>query len=181
MENKEIFTIGDFKFKKSIDAETIQKKVKELAEQITEDYKGKSLTYIIVLKGAFIYASDLIRNIPLRSEILFIDSKSYGKNFKSTGEVSLDLLNIDIKDKDVIIIEDIIDSGKTMKSVIAALQKLNPASVKITAILSKPAMREVELNINYLGFEVPPDFIVGYGLDYAEEGRHLPDIYAKID
>lgn len=181
MKNDEFFTIGNYKFKKYIDAATIQEKVKEIAKQITKDYKDKKLTYIIVLKGAFIYASDLIRNVPLPSEILFIDSKSYGKNFKSTGKVTLDLLNIDIKAKDIIIIEDIIDSGKTMKSVIAALRELNPASVKITAILSKPSMREVSLDIDYLGFEMPPKFIVGYGLDYAEEGRHLPDIYIKID
>ena len=181
MEKSNIFTIGDYKFEKKIDAKIIQDKVHELAARITKDYEGKQITYIIVLKGAFIYASDLIRNIPLRSEILFIDSKSYGKNFKSTGKVSLNLLNINITGKDILIVEDIIDSGKTMKAVMEALRNLNPASINLTAIFSKSSLREVELKVKYQGFEIPPDFIVGYGLDYAEQGRHLPDIYAKID
>ncbi len=181
MEKNDTFTIGKFKFEKKISAEIIQDKVREIAARITEDFEGRQLTYIIVLKGAFIYASDLIRNIPLRSEILFIDSKSYGTNFKSTGEVSLNLLNIDISGKDVLIIEDIVDSGKTMKAVIEALKELNPSSISLTAIFSKSSLREVELEVDYLGFDIPPDFIVGYGLDYAEQGRHLPDVYAKID
>lgn len=181
MEKNNTFTIGKFKFEKKISAEKIQDKVREIAARITKDFEGKQLTYIIVLKGAFIYASDLIRNIPLRSEILFIDSKSYGKNFKSTGEVSLNLLNIDISGKDVLIIEDIIDSGKTMKAVIEALKELNPSSISLTAIFSKSSLREVELKVDYLGYDIPPDFIVGYGLDYAEQGRHLPDVYAKTD
>ena len=180
MMNSDIFQIGDFTFKKNIDEDTIKNKVRELATEINKDYSGKNLTFIVVLRGAFIFASDLLREIELATEILFVDSKSYGSNMKSTGKVVLNLGDIDIKNKDVIIIEDIVDSGRTLKKLSDSLAQQNPNSIEIAAILSKPEERIVNLDVKYLGFEIPSDFVIGYGLDYNEQGRHLPHIYSKI-
>ncbi len=180
MSNKDFFVIGDYKFAKKIDRSDIRKRVSKLAEQIRNEHSGHNLTYIVVLKGAFVFAADLIREINLPSEILFIDSKSYGSNFKSSGKVVLNLNDIDIKNKNILIIEDIIDSGKTMKALLQALHKQQPESVEIVAFLSKPESRETELFVKYIGYDIPPDFVIGYGLDYAEQGRHLPDIYTKL-
>jgi hypoxanthine phosphoribosyltransferase len=180
MNNKDIFVVNEYIFKKKIDSSDIRKRVKELALDIRKAYTGKKITYIIVLKGAFVFAADLIREINLPSEILFIDSKSYGQNFKSTGKIVLNLNDININGKNVIIIEDIIDSGKTMKVLLDALHKQKPKSIQIAAFLSKPESREAELFVKYTGYDMSPDFVVGYGLDYAEQGRHLPHIFAKV-
>jgi hypoxanthine phosphoribosyltransferase len=180
MNKNDTFVIDNYTFKKKIDAGDIRKRVIQMAQEIRSEFTQKKLTYIVVLKGAFIFAADLIREINLPSEILFIDSKSYGKNFKSTGKVVLNLNDININGKNIIIIEDIIDSGKTMKALLEALREQKPETIEIAAFLSKPDALETELNIKYTGYEIPPDFVIGYGLDYAEQGRHLPHIFAKI-
>jgi len=180
MPNKDLFQIGEYIFKKKIDKDIINQKVTELAQRINDDYRGKDLTFIIVLRGAFVFAADLIRNIELPTEVFFVDSKSYGNNLQSSGKVNLNLGDIDLVGRDVIIIEDIVDSGHTLKKLTAAFKIQKPNSIQIAAILSKPAQREVEIDVKYVGFEIPPDFVVGYGLDYDEKGRHLPHIYSKI-
>jgi hypoxanthine phosphoribosyltransferase len=181
MSDIDTFIINQYVFKKKIDADKIRKRVEELAASIRNDYKAaKKMTYIVVLKGAFIFAADLIREINKPSEIIFVDAKSYGMNLKSTGKVVLNLGDLDLEDKYVLIIEDIIDSGRTMKALTDELNRQKPHTMEIAAFLSKPEAREVELDIKYIGYKIPPDFVIGYGLDYAEEGRHLPHIYSKI-
>ena len=174
------FVINDHTFRKRIDKSDIEKRVNELAAAIRNDFAGKTITYLIVLKGAFVFAADLIRAINLPSEIIFIEAKSYGEKMKSSGKVVLNHNKLNLNGKNILIIEDIIDSGNTMKTLTESFRSQNPEMLEIAAFLSKPSVREVELNIKYVGFEIPPDFVIGYGLDYAEQGRHLTHIYAKI-
>ncbi len=181
MTDSDTFLINEYVFKKKIHADSIKEKVEELASIIRSDYKdADTITYIIVLKGAFVFAADLIREINVASEIIFIDAKSYGMNLKSSGKVVLDIGDLDLSGKYVLIIEDIIDSGQTMAALIKELSTQKPKMMEIAAFLSKTEAREVALDIKYVGYEIPPDFVIGYGLDYAEQGRHLPHIYSKI-
>jgi len=158
-------------------ADEIAQKVKEIGKKITEDYQGKELLLVCTLRGASIFFSDLVRNIDLDIKIDFIATTSYGASTKTSGEVKLTKdLNTPIVGKHVIIVEDIVDSGLTLKYVKRMLEARDPASVKICSILDKPSGRRTELTADYYGFVVPDVFIVGYGLDYAERYRQLPDI-----
>ena len=157
--------------------EEIAAKVKEIGEAISRDYKGQELLLVCTLRGASIFFADLVRNIDLDIKIDFIATTSYGASTKTSGEVKLTKdLNTPIEGKNVIIVEDIVDSGLTLKYVKRMLEARNPASVKICSILDKPSGRRTELTADYTGFEVPNVFIVGYGLDYAERYRQLPEI-----
>ena len=157
--------------------EQIAKKVKEMAQKINEDYVGKDILLVPTLKGSFMFASDLIRNIKLPCDIDFIALSSYGNAAETSGKVKITKdLTMDISNKHLIIIEDIIDSGVTMDFLINYLKLKNAASVEIATLLNKPARRKKEINIKYSGFEVEDQFLVGYGLDYAEKYRNLPYI-----
>lgn len=157
--------------------EQIAKKVKEMAQKINEDYVGKDILLVPTLKGSFMFASDLIRNIKLPSDIDFIALSSYGNAAETSGKVKITKdLTMDISNKHLIIIEDIIDSGVTMDFLINYLKLKNAASVEIATLLNKPARRKKDINIKYSGFEVEDQFLVGYGLDYAEKYRNLPYI-----
>ena len=157
--------------------EQIAEKVAEIGKKISEDYKGKELLLVCTLRGASVFFADLIRNIDLDIMIDFIATTSYGASTKTSGEVKLTKdLNTPIIGKHVIIVEDIVDSGLTLKYVKRMLEARDPASVKICSILDKPSGRRTELTADYYGFEVPNVFIVGYGLDFAERYRQLPDI-----
>lgn len=160
-----------------IEEEELQAKVAELGTLITRDYKGKNLLIICVLKGAVIFTSDLIRKIDLPLDIDFMAISSYGANTKSSGVVRiLKDLDMSIEGKDVLIVEDIIDSGLTLAYLVENLKSRGPESVEICTILDKKERRTIDLDIKYTGFVVPDEFVVGYGLDYAEKYRNLPYI-----
>jgi hypoxanthine phosphoribosyltransferase len=160
-----------------ITSSQIQEKVRELGELITKDYRGEKPLLVGVLRGAVIVLGDLMRNIDLPCEIDFMDISSYGTGTSSSGVVRiLKDLEEDITDRHVLVIEDIVDTGLTLSYLRRSLLARKPTSLEICALLSKPSRRRVELDIKYLGFEVPDEFVVGYGLDYAGAYRNLPDI-----
>jgi len=155
----------------------IQKKISELAKKITEDYAGKKLVLVGVLKGSFIFMADLVRAIELPLSLDFMAVSSYGNRTTTTGAVEITKdLGADIEGCDVLIVEDILDSGVTLNYLINYLEVRNPASIRICTLLDKPERRKVEVFAHYKGFEVPDEFVVGYGLDYAEKYRNLPYI-----
>jgi hypoxanthine phosphoribosyltransferase len=160
-----------------ITSSQIQEKVRELGELITKDYWGEKPLLVGVLRGAVIVLGDLMRNIDLPCEIDFMDISSYGTGTSSSGVVRiLKDLEEDITDRHVLVVEDIVDTGLTLSYLRRSLLTRKPASLEVCALLTKPSRRRVELDIKYLGFEVPDEFVVGYGLDYAGAYRNLPDI-----
>ena len=160
-----------------ITSQEIDDKVREIGVRITEDYKGEKPLLIGILRGAVVIMSDLMRNIDLQCELDFMDISSYGTGTSSSGVVRiLKDLEEDITDRHVLIVEDIIDTGLTLSYLLRSLQARKPASLEICALLSKPSRRRADLDVRYLGFEVPDEFVVGYGLDYAGAYRNLPDI-----
>ncbi len=155
----------------------IEEKVREIGERITEDYAGEKLLLVGILRGAVIVMADLMRKINLPCEIDFMDISSYGSGSSSSGVVRiLKDLEGDITDRHVLVVEDIIDTGLTLSYLRRSLLARRPASLEICSLLSKPSRRRAELEVKYLGFEVPDEFVVGYGLDYAGAYRNLPDI-----
>ena len=163
-------------YKVLLDHETIQARVKELGERITRDYQGKEPVVICMLKGAVYFFADLTKNIKLPLMLDFARLSSYRNGTKS-GQMELIYdITAKIEGRDVIIVEDIVDSGKTLSYFIKLLKTRNPASVKICAFLDKKERREVEINVDYVGFDIPCGFVIGYGLDYAEKYRNLPYI-----
>jgi hypoxanthine phosphoribosyltransferase len=160
-----------------IPSSEIQEKVGEMGEHITEDYRGERPLLVGILRGAVVVLGDLMRNIDLPCEIDFMDISSYGTGTSSSGVVRiLKDLEEDITDRHVLIVEDIIDTGLTLSYIRRSLLARKPASLEICALLSKPSRRRVELDVKYLGFEVPDEFVVGYGLDFSGAYRNLPDI-----
>ena len=160
-----------------IPSSEIQERVRELGARITEDYRGERPLLIGVLRGAVVVMGDLMRNIDLPCEIDFMDISSYGAGSTSSGVVRiLKDLDEDITGRHVIVIEDIVDTGLTLSYLMRSLRARKPASLEICALLIKPSRRRVELPVKYLGFEVPDEFVVGYGLDFAGAYRNLPDI-----
>ncbi|TXT57222.1 MAG: Hypoxanthine-guanine phosphoribosyltransferase [Promethearchaeota archaeon] len=159
--------------------EQIKKEVKRLGQEISKDYKNKNLIIIGVLKGAFMFLSDLIREIKVIMEIEFIELSSYrGKNTESSGEIKIIKdVHKNLSNKHVLVVEDIVDTGFTISFLRERVRKENPASLKVCSLTSKPARREKKVNIDYLGFEVPNKFVVGYGIDYDEKYRNLREIY----
>jgi hypoxanthine phosphoribosyltransferase len=160
-----------------IDEDELKKIVERLGKQITEDYKGKDLLLIGVLKGSIIFMADLMRAIDLPCNIDFMAVSSYGNGTESSGRVKINKdLDNDIQGKDIIIIEDILDSGKTLYYLRDILSARKPASIKICTLFDKPERREADIKADYVGSLVPNEFIVGYGLDYSEYYRNLPFI-----
>jgi len=155
--------------------EMIQKRVKELGDELTKDYAGKSLLLIGVLKGCFIFFADLARHIDLDCEVRFLTASSYGFSSVSSGKVNIDReIDFDVEGKDVLIIEDILDSGITLTALRAFVAKHKPASLRLCTLLDKPERRQLPITAEYTGFECPNEFVVGYGLDYGERYRNLP-------
>jgi hypoxanthine phosphoribosyltransferase len=160
-----------------ISSKEIEDKVREIGARITEDYRGEKPLLIGILRGAVVVMSDLMRNIDLQCELDFMDISSYGTGTSSSGVVRiLKDLEEDITNRHILIVEDIIDTGLTLSYLMRSLHARKPASLEICALLSKPSRRRAELDVRYLGFEVPDEFVVGYGLDYAGAYRNLPDI-----
>ena len=160
-----------------LNEEVIKEKIKELSLRISNDYKGRDLLIVGVLKGSVIFASELIKNITIPCEIDFMAVSSYGTSSETTGVVRiLKDLDHEISGKDIIIVEDIVDSGVTLNYLLRYLLSRNANSVEIVSLLTKPSRRKVDVECKYIGFEVPDEFLVGYGLDYAEKYRNLPFI-----
>ncbi len=169
--------VHDKYFSPYLSEETIAEKVKELAAQINTHYKDKKPLFIAILNGSFMFAADLFRQITIEAEISFIKLASY-KGTKSTGHVLTAIgLDADITNRDVIIVEDIIDTGKTLFHFLPQLQNHHPASLKIAVLLHKPEATVHAIHIDYTCFSIPDKFVVGYGLDYDGYGRNLPAIY----
>jgi len=153
----------------------LEKRIDELGKEMTKDYEGKDLFVVGVLKGANIFMSDLIRKIDLPMHIDFMAVSSYGMSTESSGTVRiLKDLDFSIEGKDVLIVEDIIDSGLTLEYLTRILMQRKPSSLSICTLLDKPDRRKVDLEIDYIGFNIPDAFIVGYGIDFAESYRNLP-------
>lgn len=169
--------VHDKSFETYLPEETIQKRVKEIASEINRDYAGKRPLFIAILNGSFMFASDLFKNLEVESELCFIKLASY-KGMKSSGNVVTSIgLEDDLFGKDVIIVEDIVDTGKTLHNFLPKLMHQQPASLKIAALLHKSEATKYPLSLDYIGFDIPDKFVVGYGLDYDGLGRNLKEIY----
>jgi hypoxanthine phosphoribosyltransferase len=161
-----------------LEKDEIHKIVADVAQRISTDYQDKELILIGVLKGSFIFLSDLMRHLSVGTKVDFIGASSYGSGTSSTEQVKITkTIGIDIRGKDVLIVEDIIDTGLTMVDIIAYLKSLRPRSVKVCTLLDKKERRKRAVHIDYIGTKVPKGFLVGYGLDFDEHYRNLPGIY----
>lgn len=160
-----------------IDSENLQNKIREIGEQISIDYEDKNLVLICILRGAVMFLSDLLKNISIPVTIDFLSVSSYGQSTESSGVVKIRKdIDTDISNCHVIVVEDIVDSGLTLKYIHDYLKQHQPASVKTCALLDKSEAHQISLNIDYSGFQIGNDFVVGFGLDYAEKYRNLPYI-----
>ena len=176
-----IIQVLDKKFKPYIKAQQIQEQIADLAKQINEDYAGKKPLFIAILNGSFMFASDLFKELTIEAEICFIKLASY-KGTKSTGNVITSIgLDESLKNRHVIIVEDIVDTGKTLFEFLPQLINQQPTSLKIAALLHKPEALAFPITIDYLGFKVPNKFLLGYGLDYDGLGRNLKEIYQLVE
>ena len=176
-----VINILDKKFETSYPEEEILKRVKAVADRINTDMAGKNPLLLAVLNGSFMFAADLMRMITIPCEISFVKLASY-QGTTSTGEIKEVIgINEDLTGRTVIIVEDIVESGLTMKRMIDTLGPRNPASIHICTLLLKPEKLKIDLNIEYAAMEIPNDFIVGYGLDYDQQGRNLRDIYTLVE
>ena len=174
--------LKDKTFQVSIPAEKIQEAVIQMAKKINKDYGGKKLPlFISILNGSFMFTADLFKHVDFVCEVTFLKLTSY-KGTSSTGAVrQLIGVNESIQGRDVIVLEDIVDTGITLEQILGQLRSFEPASVRVASLLFKPEAYQKNFEIDYIGMEIPNDFIVGYGLDYDGLGRNLPDIYSVID
>lgn len=169
--NGEVFTV-------LLSEDQIQNRTKELAVQISKDYSGKVPVFIGVLNGAFIFMADLIKNVNINCEIDFFKLSSYGDSKISSGKVKLlKELNCDVTGRDIIIVEDIVDSGLSVKYIEEIFKEHKPASMSVVSLLRKPQSIKYEIKIDYIGFNIPSKFVIGYGLDYEQKYRNLKSIY----
>mgnify|MGYP004453981617 FL=1 len=176
-----VVKIKDKTFKTSIPEAQILERVKAVAERINTDMADKNPLLLAMLNGSFVFAADLMREITVPCEISFVKMSSY-QGTSSTGKVKQLLgLNEDIKGRTVIIVEDIVESGLTLKTLLETLKEKEPADVQICTLLFKPDCLQVPLDIKYVAMEIPNDFILGYGLDYEQQGRNLRDIYTVVE
>jgi hypoxanthine phosphoribosyltransferase len=173
------YELGEVMIKKQI----IQERVRELAFDISSAYGDRELVIIGVLKGAVVFLSDLVRELPvsMNTELDFLGVTSYGSSTESSGVVRITKdLDIDINGKNVIIVEDIVDTGLTLSYLVNILREREPEMLEICALLDKPSRRKTEIEISFKGFEIPDEFVVGYGLDYSGKWRNLPEIYTLV-
>jgi hypoxanthine phosphoribosyltransferase len=172
-----LIRVHDKTFEPYLTAKEIDAAIGKLAEQINRDYQGKKPLFISILNGSFMFASDLFRKLTIEAEICFIKLASY-KGTKSTGHVITAIgLDMDLIHRHLIVLEDIVDTGKTLDQFLPQLNNQQPASLKICALLHKPEATVFPIPIHYLGFSIPNKFVVGYGLDYDGLGRNIPEIY----
>ena len=160
-----------------ISSREIQQRTCELGREISRDFAGEEVFFICILKGAFLFFSDLIRSVTVPLEIGFMGCASYGNETVSSGKLHFYLdLKEDIKGKNVIVVEDIVDTGLTIQNICKSLKAKGPKKLKVASLLSKPSCRKVDISIDYLGFEIEDQFVIGYGLDYEQKLRELPYI-----
>ncbi|HWC53959.1 MAG TPA: hypoxanthine phosphoribosyltransferase [Chitinophagaceae bacterium] len=172
-----VIRIHDKEFETYLSSESIAQRVKEMADAINRDYSGKRPLFIAILNGSFIFAADLFRHLTIEAELCFIKLASY-KGMKSSGKVVTSIgLEEDIFGKDVVIVEDIVDTGKTLHGFLPKLLHQQPNTLKIATLLHKPEATEYPLQLDYTGFAIPDKFVIGYGLDYDGLGRNLKEIY----
>ena len=158
-------------------ADQIQERVEQLAQSVNADFAGQELVVVGILAGSFIFLADLVRRITVPLVIDFMDLSSYGTSTESSGEVRiLKDLEMPVEGKNVLVVEDIVDTGLTLKYVVGVLNKRRPQKLKVCVLLDKPSRRKTDFVPDYCGFTIPDEFVVGYGLDYAEKYRNLPDI-----
>jgi hypoxanthine phosphoribosyltransferase len=176
----ELITVHDKQFKPYISAEKISDEIKRVASEINKDYTGRKPLFIAILNGAFMFAADLFKEVTIEAEICFIKLASY-KGIKSSGQVLTAIgLDVDLVGRDIIVIEDIVDTGNTLSKFLPQLENHHPASLKIAALLHKPKAMVHPIKIDYLGFNVPDKFLLGYGLDYDGLGRNIKEIYQLV-
>ena len=169
--------MADYHIEVMIPEDEVDKRIKEIGEQITKDYAGKQVHLICVLKGGSFFLCELAKRINLDVSLDFMSVSSYGGDTKSSGVVKIVKdLDESIKDKDVLIVEDIVDSGRTLSYLLSMMKDRKPASLKLCTLLDKPSRRVMDVNVDYTGFEIPDEFVVGYGLDYDQKYRNLPYI-----
>lgn len=165
------------KIKVMISEDDVDARIKELDDQISKDYAGKQVHLVCILKGSVFFTCELAKRITVPVSMDFMSVSSYGDGTKSSGVVRIAKdLDETLEGKDVLVIEDIIDSGRTLSYLLEVLQKRNPASMRLCTLLDKPDRRTHEVHVDYVGFEIPDEFVVGYGLDYAQKYRNLPYI-----
>lgn len=175
-----VIKVHDKSFETYLSEEVIQKRVKDIAGAINKDYAGKKPLFIAILNGSFMFASDLFKHLSIEAELCFIKLASY-KGMKSSGKVVTSIgLEEDLFGKEVIIVEDIVDTGKTLHKFLPKLLHQQPKSMKIAALLHKSEATEYPLTLDYVGFDIPNKFVVGYGLDYDGLGRNLKEIYQLV-
>lgn len=173
--------VHDKRFSTYISAEEINKQIKRIADEINRDYSNKRPLFIAILNGSFMFASDLFKELHIESEICFIKLASY-KGIKSTGQVVTSIgLDVALKDREVIVIEDIVDTGKTLSEFLPQLEAQSPSSLKVATLLHKPEALQHPLQLDYVGFTVPNKFLLGFGLDYDGLGRNLKEIFQLKD
>jgi hypoxanthine phosphoribosyltransferase len=172
-----MITVNNLQFKPFIAAETIQQRIDELGVALRERYAGQQPLFIGILNGAFIFTADLVRTAGVECEVTFMRLSSYA-GLQSTGQVTTNMgLDIEIKDRHVILVEDIIDSGRTLYELSKSMREQGPASVAIATLLLKPDALQFPLEADFVGFSIPSKFVIGYGLDYNQAGRELKEIY----
>lgn len=177
----DVIHVHDKQFEPYIDAAAITARVQELAADLNRDYKDKRPLFIAILNGSFMFAADLFKYLRIDAEICFIKLASY-KGTRSTGNVITAIgLDMELYDRDVVIVEDIVDTGKTLSEFLPQLKHQQPASMKIVALLHKPDALVFPIGIDYLGFSIPNKFVVGYGLDYDGLGRNIPEILKLVE
>ena len=175
-----LIKVHDKSFGPYLSEQTIQDRIKEMAKLINADYAGKRPLFVAILNGSFMFASDLFKYLDIEAEICFIKLASY-KGMKSSGNVVTSIgLDDDLFGKDVVIVEDIVDTGKTLHNFLPKLLHQQPKSLKIATLLHKPEATEFPLTLDYVGFSIPNKFVVGYGLDYSGLGRNLKEIYQVL-
>jgi hypoxanthine phosphoribosyltransferase len=175
-----IVKVHDKSFETYLDEATLLQRIKELAKDISKDYAGKRPYFIAILNGSFMFAADLFKQLDIEAELCFIKLASY-KGMKSSGNVVTSIgLDDDLFGKDVIIVEDIVDTGKTLHNFLPKLEHQQPNSLKIATLLHKSEATEFSLQLDYVGFDIPNKFVVGYGLDYDGLGRNLKEIYQVV-
>lgn len=178
LEAEEKLVVNGEKFEILLSEEQIQNRIAELGKQISEDYAGRIPVFIGVLNGAFIFMADLLKHISINCEVDFYKLSSYGDAKISSGNVKLlKELNCDVNERDIIIVEDIVDSGLSIKYIEEIFKQYNPASMRVVSLLRKPGSVKYDVKIDYIGFDIPGKFVIGYGLDYEQKYRNLKSIY----
>ena len=180
--SNDVIQVGNEKFVTMITEQQIKDRIKELGREISKEYEGKLPIFIGILNGSFMFLSDLLREVTIHCEMDFLKLSSYGDEKISSGNVkTLKELNADISERHIIVVEDIVDSGLSIDYIDKLLNNYNPASIKYVSLLVKPGSIKYDIKIDYIGFEILDQFVIGYGLDYAQKYRNLSSIYVLSD